>query len=280
MKFPRLAALAACASAIFAPGCGSKAAAPTGTMTFLTYNVLAAPVSNDRIDALMEQLASSGADVIALQEVAPWFLERLDGEQWSAGYSRARSGPAGTAAGGLLILSRLPVKATQYQRLPGRAGRGVLVASLKGPRGHFKVATFHLESPLEDGKIRARQITAILKLVGPKGDAVLIGDFNLADGDEPETSLLAARAPGYTDAWRALMKDAPGFTWNIEKSTMARLTSFPGEKSRRLDRLLLRIAGWRPSEAVIVGNEPVKKGDPSLFPSDHFGLKVVVEKAP
>jgi hypothetical protein len=53
---------------------------------------------------------------------------------------------------------------------------------------------------------------------------------------------------------------------------MAKSGSFPGEKSRRIDRILLRSAVWKPGSIRILGDAPVMPGDRSLFPSDHFGL--------
>ncbi|MDD9936052.1 MAG: hypothetical protein OXT09_20740, partial [Myxococcales bacterium] len=60
------------------------------------------------------------------------------------------------------------------------------------------------------------------------------------------------------------------FTWDIEKSPMAARGSFPGEPSRRLDRILVRLPGYQPSDVSVLGDEPVGKN--GVFPSDHFGL--------
>ena len=71
---------------------------------------------------------------------------------------------------------------------------------------------------------------------------------------------------------RRLMRGAPGYTWNVEESAMARANSFPGEKSRRLDRVLVRSELWRPGAAELIGDRAISAGPPALFPSDHFGL--------
>jgi hypothetical protein len=64
----------------------------------------------------------------------------------------------------------------------------------------------------------------------------------------------------------------PGYTWNIEVSDMARKGSFPGEPSRRLDRILVRSNVWVPEKIRIIGDKPVVPKNKELFPSDHFGL--------
>ena len=53
---------------------------------------------------------------------------------------------------------------------------------------------------------------------------------------------------------------------------MAKKGSFPGEKSRRLDRILLRSSVWKPREIRMIGDQPINPGKKDLFPSDHFGL--------
>ena len=74
----------------------------------------------------------------------------------------------------------------------------------------------------------------------------------------------------------ALHGERPGYTWNIEESEMARKGSFVGEPSRRLDRILVRLAGYRPKSATIVGDSPARGREKNIFPSDHFGLVAVL----
>ncbi len=249
---------------------GTTATPAPATLTFATYNVLVDPTrADERLPSLLKVLGDSNADVIALQEVTPWFAERLLSEEWARGYHTTLGEPREGAPGGLAILSRLPIKKQEYRPLTSRQGRGVLVVRLKAADRSLAVATVHLESPLQAGEARARQLGEILPLFAGADDAVLLGDFNFGDGEEPETGRLPA---AFVDLWRALRPDQPGLTWNIEKSAMAHDGSFPGEKSRRLDRILVRSAFWAPKDVRIVGDAPVKPGDAGLFPSDHFGL--------
>ena len=59
---------------------------------------------------------------------------------------------------------------------------------------------------------------------------------------------------------------------------MARRGAFRGEKSRRIDRILVRSSEWAPGEVRLIGREPLAPGDRSLFPSDHFGLAGVLRR--
>lgn len=243
---------------------------PATLPTFATYNVLADQNrADERLPVLLRILGETSADVIALQEVTPPFAERLLREEWAKIYNTTLGDPRGGVPGGLAILSRLPVEKQEYRRLSGRQGRGVLTVRLRTAGRSLAVATVHLESPLEAGEVRAQQLGEILPLLAGADEAVLMGDFNFGDGEQPETAGLPA---SFVDLWTALRPGEPGFTWNIEKSPMARDGSFPGEKSRRLDRILLCSKSWAPERVWIVGDEPAVNGDAGLFPSDHFGL--------
>ncbi|MBN1770438.1 MAG: endonuclease/exonuclease/phosphatase family protein [Deltaproteobacteria bacterium] len=247
------------------------------TLSLLTYNVLADPLAvQERVPRLLEVIGESKADVVALQEVAPWFLELLAREAWIGEYDYSRFDGAMAAPGGQLILSRFPIQASYYRVLPGPQRRTVVVSTIAVNGRSIAIATTHLDSPLESGPTRAEQLDAIFGMLEPADEAILAGDLNFGDGEEPETSHLPS---SYVDLWLNLAGGMPGYTWNIEASDMARLTSFPGEPSRRLDRIIVRSVEWVPGAVSIVGDSPVHPGSKDLFPSDHFGVLGVLKPA-
>lgn len=247
---------------------------PETALVFCTYNVLADQVGvQKRLPALFAILQESQADIIALQEVAPWFLLALEQEEWARAYHPTIVDGKHVAPGGQYILSKLPVKSFVYRYLPGRQRRTVLVAEVEVNGRRIAVATTHMESYLEDGPIRAAQLDVIFPLLAGYDDAILLGDLNFGDG-EPETAHLRS---DYVDLWTVLHPAKPGFTWDIEKSRMARRGSFPKERSRRLDRILVSSAVWDPKWIRIVGDQAVTQ-DNELFPSDHFGLVGALEQ--
>jgi endonuclease/exonuclease/phosphatase family metal-dependent hydrolase len=247
------------------------------TLTFVTYNVLADPVRTaDRIPPLFALLRNADADVIALQEAAGWFLKDLMKQDWvRENYQVKARKDDPVNPGGQFILSRVPILDVGWKTLPGTQRRTVLTATLDVGGRRMIVATTHMESRLEDGPVRAKQLDAIFPLLRNADDAIFLGDFNFGDGEEPDTSHLDK---AFIDLWLTLKHGMPGFTWNIETSDMARKGSFPGEKSRRIDRILLRSALWQPKSIRIIGDQPVKPGDKTLFPSDHFGLVGTIER--
>jgi endonuclease/exonuclease/phosphatase family metal-dependent hydrolase len=239
-------------------GNGRRPTRPAATrqLTLVSYNVLADPRhAVARIPALLAILEATEADIIALQEVAPWFLRILAAQPWVRRYQRTPVGPGRGA--------------------PGRLGRSALLADLRVDNTTLAVATCHLESPLADGKIRAQQLAVIFPLLQHAPDAVLLGDLNFGDKAQPESKQLPKT---YKDLWTALRKDAPGYTWDNDRSAMARLAALPGEYSRRLDRILWRSATWRPHTVRIIGTHPVAPDTPSILPSDHFGLLGVLQR--
>ena len=259
-------------------GASSAPSGGRGSFKVLTYNVLGDRVGmEERVPVLLGLMRDSDADVIALQEVTPWFFRKLMAEPWVEDrYHGTMIDGKFVVAGGLFILSKHPIEKTAYERLPGRQERNALVASMTVEGRRMVVGTVHLESPLEEGATRAEQLDIVFGLLKDADDTILLGDFNFGDGEAPETAHLEDT---FVDMWLALRPDEAGFTWNIEKSEMAREGSYPGEESRRIDRMLVRSEVWRPASIRIIGDAPVIAGRKDLFPSDHFGLVGVLEWA-
>jgi endonuclease/exonuclease/phosphatase family metal-dependent hydrolase len=245
-------------------------------LRIVTWNVLADPVAPDeRARAIGAILAGTQADVIALQEVAPWFAERLLQQQWTAAYHRPLREGRTVIAHEFVVLSRFPVVAFHSEPLPGAQRRVLHSVTLDLAGTPTVVATCHLESLLADGPIRAGQLDRFFAHVAPAPEAIFLGDFNFGDGEQPESARLPAE---FVDAWLAVRAGEPGHTWSVERSRMARRGSFPGEGSRRLDRILVKSAHWTPSAARIIGDAPLIGTQGEVFPSDHFGLLAVLRR--
>lgn len=255
-----------------AASAGTSSQPPRNALRLLSYNVLADPVHLDqRLPPLFQEMRDAQADVIALQEVAPWFLEAVEREAWAREYSFCEVAGRGADRGGQAFLSKIAVTNPYSVNLRGRQQRTALVVDIDVGGGEsIALATTHMESFLEDGPTRALQLDAIFDALSRRssGTRVLCGDLNFGEGEEPDTSHLDS---SYLDVWNALRPEDAGYTWDIERSEMARVSSFVGEGSRRLDRVLLQSETWRGESITIVGDTPVTP-DRRLFPSDHFGI--------
>lgn len=277
------------AVALFSLGCANNVAprmAPTPIdsataqkLTVLTYNVLGDATNlQERLPALLEVLRFSRAEIIALQEVDDWLLNAIADAAWfKAEYHGTRTNGFLDAPAGKCILSRFPIKSWTWHDLPGIQGRTVVIARIMLNGRLLTVATAHLESRLEDGPIRAQQLDAIFQLLSNCEDAVFLGDFNFADGWQPETAHIDKR---FRDVWISLRPSQPGNTWDIERNPLAKAGSLPNEKSGRIDRILMRSQQWNSRTIELAGTTRIQTSTAARFPSDHFGVLATFDRSP
>ena|GEM_PF-1563669 len=257
-------------------------------LRILTWNIsLREFLREDRAREVRRVILESKADVIAFQEMTPEFYRLLSSDaKFSENYRLVPGNPA-HVKGRLVLATRLNVVESRYIRLPGRMGRYAqkAVFQLEGGQDEadsgssktpgdiairFSIMNLHLESYLEDGAIRASQIRRIAPFI--QAPALVLGDFNFGDG--PEANLERQAIPeGYRDLWKERYKVDPGLTWNQEENPLSLMFKFDGEKSRRLDYILLFEESWRLHEIQMLGRRKVLeyRGKP-IPPSDHYAV--------
>ena len=228
-----------------------------------------------RMDALVRVIARANPDIIALQEAGSLFLRRFRAHPRLRRY-RAFPGKSlkrTSSRGGVITLSRLPVKSAAHTWFPDGSRRAFMLTRLRLRNRDVCVANVHLSSLLRENSRRVRQLDLVLKRLRACDDAVVIGDFNFGEKDLPETRRLA-QAERYRDLWRMLRPGQNGFTWDRRGNRGARKNSYPGETSRRLDRILVRSHHWRPRFVRLTGVRPYRRG---VHPSDHYAVVGEVE---
>ncbi|WTW95516.1 RNA repair domain-containing protein [Streptomycetaceae bacterium NBC_01309] len=261
-----------------APGARTSDAAdgggpPPATLRVLTWNTLWDRYDSDRISTalrrplLIADLKTSGADVIALQEVEPTLLHMLADTDWVRAHYTLHLDPAGDDVddSGLLVLSRLPVReSAQHMLGPHKAVAAVAVETAAGP---LVVASTHLTSDhTHNGSARRdSELTRIAEgFAGVDADLLLVGDFN-DGGDTPAVAL------GMRDAWVEVNgSDDHSPTFDPKTNPLAAVSSLSGRVSR-LDRVLTRGGRAKAVDAALRGNVPTAEG---LYISDHFGVEV------
>ncbi len=272
------------ALAVWATGCDSVSNSTTAErhpdvqaaskpLVVMTYNVLADPVAPERrATAIGDIIRTHQPDIIALQEVAPWFLKLLlANSEIADSYQIPNFDGADQCPGGQLVLSRHPIIQADWTTLSGPQRRTAVAMTVSIEGRQTVVATTHMESPLEAGNVRAQQLRQLFQLAGTSSEVLVLGDFNFGDGELEEREIPST----FVDAWTMLHPDDPGFTWDIERSLMAKRGSFPNEPSRRIDRVLIRSQIYQSGTIKIVGDQPLSEGS-GLFPSDHFGLVATI----
>lgn len=246
----------------------------------VTYNVLfdlympEKIYSERRAAECRDLLANQDADIVALQEVTPWFWAALLAEPWVRERYCVSDDPvaAGLVPYGQALLSRWPLAlevhsfSAQKRLLLGRLGLNGRTTA---------VAAVHLTSNYkQDAEERRREQLAVLANRIRRGDitdAIVLGDLNFGDGDE--NSQLAAT--GLVDAWQSVHPHHPGFTFDPVANPLAAVMSKSGRASR-LDRILVRSPDQRlaPIDVALIGDRPFAPDPDSAgrFVSDHFGL--------
>jgi endonuclease/exonuclease/phosphatase family metal-dependent hydrolase len=239
------------------------------------------------------RLDESGVDVVAFQEV--WSrraLGLLRGHLPAFPFVAWRRAVGGRVAGGLVVFSRLPVRAMSYTSFRGvrpTAGgalfrlthrvnsglKGVLVVELDG----LTVATTHLTAN-RDGdwssdnrhhgfqRAQLELLQARLRDVRTAGPTVLAGDLNLA-ADGPLYPMVA-------EGWRDPFAGTDPATYHVELLP-------PGSVGRRIDYLL--VSGDETHNPVIDSGvlfaEPLALPDGRrTFLSDHVALTVHIGVSP
>jgi len=228
-----------------------------------------------RLDALLDQLATLRADLIALQEVTPRQLERMLACGWVRDrFTVSDIGGASTTPNGVLLLARPTIRTPRLISLPSRRHRKLLVAEVQTACGPLQLAIVHLESGADAVAVRTEQLGIVLRALPEAAPALVLGDLNFDADNDPEEERLP---DGLVDCWRALHPPADGVTLDPDNNALRDLLARRAGKHRRrmrCDRILLRPGAdqaWRPVKIDRVGVASPGAGA-DLFPSDHFGL--------
>lgn len=239
---------------------------PPVDVRVLTWNVwFCGHMFDERCTALLADLERRAPDVIALQEVTPELLARLVDAPWVMRRYQLSDLQLWQSYD-VLLLSRLPVERVSTLELPTQMGRKLQIVELACG---LAVATIHLESMKQSIEARAAQLRLIQPhLAALSADVALVGDMNFQPGDAVETGALD---PSFVDVWPALRPDDPGYTADSERNAM-RYALKPALSRKRIDRVFVRSARWRPTAIELVGTEPIDVDE--TFTSDHFGLEV------
>jgi endonuclease/exonuclease/phosphatase family metal-dependent hydrolase len=245
------------------------------------------------MEAIGGRLASLNADVIAFQEAwSPSARRRLTEAGRRAGYTEVWSKPGSIGAGGMLVLSRLPIRASRFVRfaLCGfpqdvtrgdyYGGKGIAIITLDTPAGPVALLTTHLiphygDYGPEDTYLghRIAEVVELADALAQIDDpAIVVGDFNFSE-TEPEYDVLMGLV-GMTDVAAAL-------EWR-------EVTIVPGPPYRagerppgvRIDYVFTRngVEGSLiPHNIERVLDETIEiKGEPAGY-SDHAGLLAEID---
>jgi endonuclease/exonuclease/phosphatase family metal-dependent hydrolase len=231
----------------------------------------------ERQGLIYAEMAALQPDLIALQEVVYVMQQdRLIGASGDGRYAAVR-GWAGRPEYGNSLLVREPLRAESEVRLDlglQRAAHRVRIALPGGAT--VLVAVTHFHHPPAAHAERNAQAEALLAWLDDgrasptSADAtILAGDFN-AGPDEPAYARIAA--DGFRSAHLETNGSEPSVTWPSGLVAPAMDTDGP---PNCLDYIWIRGA-VRAIDCRLVFDRPAAE-DPTLYPSDHFGLATHLE---
>jgi endonuclease/exonuclease/phosphatase family metal-dependent hydrolase len=223
---------------------------------------------DERLPLLLADFATLQPDLIGLQEVVyVMHQDRIIGAA-GAGEYRAVRGWAGRPEYGNSTLVRAPLEATDVDRVDLGAERSAHRARVELPgRRSVVFAVTHLHHLGSDEAIRDAQAAALLDWLdgAPRADGqIVVGDFN-ADPDEPTPARM--RAAGFRSAHHEANGAEPAVTWPSGLQAPAMDSDGPPEC---LDYIWVRGA-IAVEDCRLVFDRP-SATDPTVYPSDHFGL--------
>ncbi len=230
----------------------------------------------ERLPLLLADMAALQPDVIGLQEVVyPMHQDRLLGAAGDRPYHVRRAWAGRPEYGNSLLVSE-DLADHDHDRLDLGLNRSALRVTVQhGSGAVIQVAVTHLHHVPEGSTERdeqARQLLAWLDDGPPAPIRVVVGDFNAHPG-EPAAERM--RAAGYRSALAEVNGGDPAVTW--PSGIQAPGMDTDGDPAC-LDYIWVH-GPLRVAAARVVFDRP-HPDDPTLYPSDHFGLSAHLDLAP
>ncbi|HEY9661027.1 MAG TPA: endonuclease/exonuclease/phosphatase family protein [Allocoleopsis sp.] len=239
----------------------------------------------ERRELLVQGLAAEQADLIALQEVklpedtSSWLAKQLDMPYVSL-VPHHYPGQPGVPPHGLAILSRYPFIQQASLDLSGQ-GRRAHYVQIEIDHQPIVLCNGHYYWAPGPAPERVKQIQQVLEWLGalpPDLPIVAVGDFN----GEPQNPAIVLMREHFTSAYAARHGHEPAYTcptplirrgWRrIWKVILLNLKYNPTFRPWRgtLDYVFIN-RHLQVNDCRIILDSP-SPGDPTLYPSDHFGL--------
>jgi endonuclease/exonuclease/phosphatase family metal-dependent hydrolase len=222
----------------------------------------------ERLPLILADMSALQPDALGIQEcVYPMQQDRLIGAAGEARYAAVR-GWAGRPEYGNSLFVRESLPATDEGRVDlglNRAAHRATVGLADGPIVAITVTHLHHREPDEHLRDeQARQLLEWIEAAPPADAQIVIGDFN-ADPAEPTYARM--KAAGFKSAYAEANGAEPAVTWPSGLQAPAMDTD---GHPRCLDYIWIR--GAVAVESARLAFDRPDPEDPTLYPSDHFGI--------
>ena len=220
----------------------------------------------ERIHLLLADMAALQPDLIGLQECV--FSVQQDRVLGAAGdgHYQSRRGWAGRPEYGNAILGREPIRMDVGDRLELGRNRSALRVPVTLPSGtRFDYVVTHLHHEVEDDAVRAEQTSKLTAwLADITWPLIVVGDFNAEPVESTYAQMVEA---GFRSSHAEANGAEPAVTW--PSGIRAQGMDVDGDPGC-LDYIWVR--GAVTVEDCRLAFDRPAVTDPTLYPSDHFGL--------
>jgi endonuclease/exonuclease/phosphatase family metal-dependent hydrolase len=220
----------------------------------------------ERIPLLLADMAALQPDLLGLEEcVFAVQQDRILGAA-GAGHYATRRGWAGRPEYGNAVLGRAPLALGDGDRIDLGRARSALRVPVSDRSGGLHFVVTHLHHVPADEAIRDEQATQLTEWLRPdEGPLVVVGDFN---AEPVEPAYRTMRDAGFRSALAEANGAEPDATWpsGIQAPGMD-AEGDPG----CLDYIWVR--GPVTIESASLAFDRPAPDDPTLYPSDHLGLR-------
>jgi len=257
---------------------------------------------NARFEYITRMFEKYKPDVICLQEVIPSYIKiALKDDYVRKNYFVIQNDPTRWRGYDTYILSTIPFRLEVYD-FETLMSRNLKVVILEVNNEMIHCGNVHLES-MAHPDIRKKQLISCNEMLDSQSTSLLIGDFNIgADknysliekrrdlvekGEDPysinhsdlneelENDVIKLVMPNFIDVWEEIHPNENGFTYDTFNNKML---ENKGYQEMRYDRIFIKTNNWTVSSIEIIGTEQINEGEEEpIFPSDHFGLFMVMK---
>jgi endonuclease/exonuclease/phosphatase family metal-dependent hydrolase len=159
-------------------------AEPKRPLRLMTYNV---NYGNPDPKSALDAIARADVDIVLLQEItSEW--KRVLSERFATLYPHSIYRIHARAAGGLAVLSKLPIRAEEVLPSPERGWFPAERLVLEAPFGELQILNVHLRPAIDGGSwikgfmttppLRRREIESYWKKLAKDMPTIIAGDFN------------------------------------------------------------------------------------------------------
>jgi endonuclease/exonuclease/phosphatase family metal-dependent hydrolase len=230
----------------------------------------------ERFNLVVDEILQEGPDIIAFQEVALSInqadtiadaINTQSSERFYQSFVVKGWGPEVTL--GEAILSKYPKIRYEETRLPGQdCGRVAQMVSVCDGKRQLNIVNTHLHhEPKDDEGIRLRQIQFLLEWMSKMDFEnpawILLGDMNATPKSETVQHILKKLVSAYF----SVHGTEPDLTF----PTPLVVETGDWYQPRAIDYIFFTPSALRVEEAHLAFTRSHPK-DPTLFPSDHYGL--------